>query len=150
MTAQAPVRLSRAKLAAMRADPAMNTDAIAAAIGVHRSRVADIAQRLGLPRVKPGRKPVIPREPFATLWMAGVGTREIAAALGITRNYTTTLAQRFGLPARRQGEWPKTTLAEWTQAQIARRMAREAEATNAALRHAEMVDKAAGNWRASA
>lgn len=141
MSGPASVRLSRAKLAAMRADPAMTTDTIAAAIGVHRSRVADIAQRLGLPRVKPGRKPVVGREPFATLWLAGIGTREIAAALGITRNYTTTLAQRFGLPPRQQGSWPKTTLADWAQQHLARRMVAEAEATRAAMQLAEMVDR---------
>ena len=146
---RAPVRVSRAKLAALRADPAMTTNDIAAAIGVNRSHVARVAQRLGLPPLKCGRKTVIQREPFASLWLAGVSTREMAAALGFTRNYATQLAARFGLPPRQQGARPKITLADWAQAQLASRMAVEAEATRAAMRLSEMVDGPAGNWKAA-
>jgi transposase len=144
------IRISRAKLAILRADPHITTDEIAAALEIHRSSVSRTAQRLGLPPVKCGPKPIIPREPFASLWLAGVGSRVIAEKIGVSRNYTTTLAKRFGLPPRRQGAQPKATLQDLAQEALARRMQAEAAATRQAMRDAEMVDAISGRRRATA
>jgi transposase len=150
MTAQSPIRISRAKLAILRADPHVTTDEIAAALGIHRSSVASFARRLDLPPVKCGPKPIIPREPFATLWLAGISARVIAERIGVSRNYTTTLAKRFGLPPRRQGARPTATLQDLASEALARRMKEAAAVTRQAMRDAEMLDAISGRPRARA
>lgn len=141
------VRVSRAAFAAMWHDPAATTDQIAAAFGMHRSTVAPTGQRLGLPPRKTGTKPQIPREPFASLWMAGVAAAEIAREIGVSRNYTCVLAQRFGLPKRRRGARNVITLADYRALQLRAAMAASASETAAAMRMAEMVDNfQVGRW----
>ena len=59
-------------------NPDLTTDDIAAMFGVYRTSVSHMGQRRGLPPRKTGAKPKIDREPFVSLWLAGVSTLDIA------------------------------------------------------------------------
>ena len=140
MARNKPIRVSRAAFTAMWNNPLCTTDDMARAFGMHRSSVTPTGRRFGLPPRKQGVKPVIPREPFASWWMAGVGSADIARALDISRNYTTTLARRFGLPNRPQGTRKVITLADFRAMQLRDAMAADAEKCRIQFAAAEMVD----------
>lgn len=143
------IRVSRAAFASMWNDRSCTTDQIAAAFGMHRSTVAPTGQRLGLPPRKTGTKPQIPREPFASLWMAGVAAAEIAAELGIGLKHTTIVARRLGLQPRHRNFRAGITLADYRAQLLRAAMAASASETAAALRMAEMVDgRQDGRWPA--
>jgi DNA-binding CsgD family transcriptional regulator len=138
-------RVSRARLAALRADPANSLERIAAILGVHRNTVYLMCRDLGIPT--PDRR-VVDHGKLAAMWQAGIGSKEIAAVLGCHDAYVRVAARRMGLPKRGSGR-PRETLDHLAQKDLARRMAAEAEATRQALRLSEMVDAKAGNWKAA-
>ena len=133
-------RINNAAFAKAWNNPDLTTEDIAAQFGVYRTSVSTMGQRRGLPPRKCGAKPKISREPFATMWLAGVSAKDIAQALGVTRNYTGVLARRFGLPNRPQGHRATISLAEFHEMQLRAALAASARVEQEALRLAEMVD----------
>ncbi|MFP5510768.1 MAG: hypothetical protein ACLGIP_16675 [Alphaproteobacteria bacterium] len=133
-------RISNAAFIRAWNDASLTTDEMAAMFGVHRSSISRMGKIRGLPPRKQGVKPVIAREPFASWWMAGVGSADIAKALGISRNYTTILARRFGLPNRPQGARKVISLTDYRAMQLRDAMAASARETEAALHLSEMKD----------
>lgn len=99
MTRGVTLRVSRARLAELRADPSVTNADIAAQLGVHRSTVSRVANLLGLPS-QAGRKRVLDHDAVAEMWRAGLTSREIGAALGCPPAYVRALARRMDLPRR--------------------------------------------------
>lgn len=133
-------RIPRAAFAEAWNNPDLTTDDIAAMFGVYRTSVSRMGRARGLPPRKTGSKPQIKREPFASMWMAGVSTAEIAKALGLSRNYTGVLARRMGLPNRQQGTRQVISMDDYRAAKLREALAARAAEEQAALRLAEMVD----------
>lgn len=133
-------RINHAEFARAWNNPDLTTEDIAAMFGVYRTSVSTMGQRRGLPPRKCGAKPKIAREPFASLWMAGVAAAEIAAELGVSRNYTGVLARRFGLPNRPRGSRQVISMADYRALVLRQALAARAREEEAALRLAEMVD----------
>lgn len=133
-------RINHAAFAKAWHNPDLTTEDIAAMFGVYRTSVSTMGQRRGLPPRKCGAKPKLTREPFASLWLAGVGASDIAAALGVSRNYTGVLARRFGLPNRPQGARNVISMADYRALQLRTALAASAREEQAALVLSEMVD----------
>ena len=141
-------RIARAAFADAWNNPDLKTEDIAEMFGVYRTSVSHMGQRRGLPPRKGGPKAKIQREPFSSLWLAGVSTLEIAKELGVTRNYTGVLARRFGLPGRPQGNRDSISMADYRALQLRAALAASARETEAALRLAEMKDGDPRRWAA--
>ena len=94
----------------------------------------------GLPPRKTGAKPKIDREPFVSLWLAGVSTLDIAKHLGVSRNYTGVLARRFGLQGRPQGARKVISMDDYRAMQLRAAMAASARETLGHMAMAEMLD----------
>lgn len=133
-------RISRAAFVEAWNNPDLTTEDIAAMFGVYRTSVSHMGQRRGLPPRKCGAKPKVQREPFASLWLAGVSTLDIAKAIGVSRNYTGVLARRFGLSNRPQGARDVISIEDFRALQLREAMAASAREEQAALALAEMVD----------
>lgn len=124
--------ISNAAFAKAWHNPDLTTDDIAAMFGVYRTSVSEMGRRRGLPPRKIGAKPKLSREPFTTLWLAGVSALDIAKALGITRNHTGTYAKRFGLPPRRRGSRDTISLEDYRANRLRLAMAATAAQEQAA------------------
>ena len=135
-------RVPEAEFRRMWADPTLKLSDIAARLDVSWQAVTCRARTRGLPP-RPGgaglnRK--IDRALFVAMWAANVSPTSMAEYFGVCRENIHLRARRWGLPARGCTRWSVITVAEFAQAQLARRMAVEAQATRAAMRLSEMVD----------
>lgn len=133
-------RISRAAFVEAWNNPDLTTEDIAAMFGVYRTSVSHMGQRRGLPPRKCGAKPKVQREPFASLWLAGVSTLDIAKAIGVSRNYTGVLARRFGLSNRPQGARDVISIEDFRALQLREAMAASARETLGHMACAEMLD----------
>ncbi len=133
-------RISRSAFVEAWNNPDLTTDDIAAMFGVYRTSVSHMGQRRGLPPRKTGAKPKIDREPFVSLWLAGVSTLDIAKHLGVSRNYTGVLARRFGLQGRPQGARKVISMDDYRAMQLRAAMAASARETLGHMAMAEMLD----------
>lgn len=135
-----PIRISAGRFRAMRADPFTTTDQIAATFGMHRSSVAGVAKRLGLPPAKCGAKsrPIPPL--FAEMWDFGVSGQYLAQHFGFSRNYLARVAARAGLEPRRQGGRYHATVEDFMTARLASCLAQAAARESMA---------AVDHWRAA-
>jgi hypothetical protein len=133
-------RISRSAFVEAWNNPDLTTEDIAAMFGVYRTSVSHMGQRRGLPPRKTGAKPKIDREPFVSLWLAGVSTLDIAKHLGVSRNYTGVLARRFGLQGRPQGARKVISVDDYRAMQLRAAMAASARETLGHMAMAEMLD----------
>mgnify|MGYP001193178052 CR=1 FL=1 len=122
------------------ADDGLTNAEIAAAIGYSERGVYSLSRKLGLPSRRLGPKVTFDQSLFESLWRAGVGAREIAALFGVNRYTLSNAAVRMGLPQRGGGWQPRMSLAQYREAQLARRMADSARREAGALLAAGMVD----------
>lgn len=100
---RAAVKLSRARLAAVLADPAVTWAQAEAELGAQRRTLLHFAKRLGIdvpPRETRDRHD---HEAVARLWAEGLTSAEIGAALDMHPAYVRTMARRMGLQKRRGG-----------------------------------------------
>jgi hypothetical protein len=141
-------------------DPKVPTQRIADAMGMTRQAVSWRARQMGLESRALVRRRVIEPDLLRDMWLAGVRSADIAAYFGAAHHSCVcTAARKLGLPRRqkggksgfRNGGWQKNiTIAEWHELQAVRRMAEAAQVTRAAMRDAEMIDRASPKRRAAA
>ena len=94
------VRVSRARLAAMRDDPSVTFDQMAAELGIPRSTLSKACRDLGLPSKTRRRHD---HDAIARMWTDGLTSLAIGNALGCHPAYVRVIAQRMGLPLRAAG-----------------------------------------------
>ncbi len=123
------------------------TDAeLAARLGIARSSLWRNAKALGLPPRPRKQHSVKDRALFAAMWAEGVSLAEMGRVFAVHPMTVSATAKAFGLPPRRSGGPQRALRADQFGAALAdrilaRRLARVADETQAALRLSEMVDR---------
>lgn len=117
--------------------------------GIAKDTCTAWAKRLGLPPRKGGTPAAVPTSEIAALYRFGVEIDAIAAHFGLNRTSVIRRLQRAGEPMRgkayrglMQGRGQVSrTVEEYRADLLCKAMARDAEAAQAALRSAGMVDR---------
>lgn len=127
------------------ADDRLTTDDIAAALNLHRRSVSLHARNMALPQRRMGQKiKVVFDDDFDLMWRQRVLVREMARHYHCDRWSVEKEVARRKLPRRSRAKgWlaEAKTLAQFREWKLGQSMAREAEATRAAMMALDMVDR---------
>lgn len=126
--------------------PELRAYDVARHFGLSHDGAVRKAKALGLKPKPTGKRPIIDRETFSPMWIAGVMSGEIGRHYGVSASAASHAARRFGLPPRAHGSYGEMTLAQYRDTILASAMARDAAMEQRQILLAEMADKIGAKW----